>query len=547
MSDASTAPVPPRTTHAGRAARFGAIVALALGLAVLAPGAPARADDFTRQANAAYLVIRGESGREFPLPQDQRSDLVVLPAVAGMQPPPPFLAERLPAILLPPTSRDWAAAAAWAQAPAQRAALEALAKATENEDPERHMAFAQPYGVEGVPIELVSADLYTELGDPPLLAAAEFKYLRKLTWLAVLAHVEANRLLAEGKGSEALEVLVDLVFFGRQVADRQLAPEMTWGLETVALGLEHLRDVAYRDLKAPARTIPIETLKTVVRRLDDRRGPLGLERLRPPGAARLAGEQLLYYVYDASTGAPNADRYSTLLANITTADRPLRLFAEAAVWEQARASAANLRQTREVLGRVHDDFVYRWGLRAHDPTMATEPDYRKTVEGRPGMKVLELLYGRFQDLFVRRQDLRVEAAGTRMSLAMDAYFLQNNTYPSALTAVRPVFAPVIDKDPYSAAGRDMEYFVPGRDQPRGPQGQEVLHEMRVFPPAPYKPFAVKLDSKDFVIYSVGADGDRGWARDVTMSTLTMTTGDLVAWPPVPSLLRQYLVQERLLP
>lgn len=535
------------TLHRPIPARLSRCVApLAIAVAAAIPAGAARGDDFIDKANAMYLVMRKDNKTDVPVPPEKRSDLVLLPAVAAMAAPPPALDKEVQAILLLQTSRDWPAILAWAQAAPQRAVLDALDKITADEGPETHMVFAQPYGVDAVSVEMVAAGLYTELDNPPLLARADFKYLKKLDWVVRLAHVEANRLLAEGKAADAEEVLMNLLLFGRQMADRQLYGEKLWGLIVVGNALEHTRDIAYRDFKSSAHTLPIEKVKDLVKRLDDRTSPVGLGRLLLPAADRLASEQLLYFIYDKTTGTADADHFGTTLAHISTAERPLRLFSEAAKWDQVRPVAAKLPAIKDTLKKVADDYVYRWGLAHFDPTLAGETDYKKTVAGKAPMQVLTITYARYQPLFTVRQDLRVEAAGTRMSLAMYGYFLQNNTFPKGLTAARPVFAPVMDKDPYSPLGHDYEFFVPGRDTPKGPLGELVLHEMKVFPGDPFKPFSAKLDDKDFVIYSIGPDGDKGFAKDVMASSTLLSQGDYAIWPPVSSLLRSYLTQEGLL-
>lgn len=530
-----------------RRAPIALAVAAIIGLTALFPAATARADDYVSQANAMYLVMRKDNRTEVPVPQDKRSELVLLPAVASMTPPPAFLKNPNIAILMTPDSRDWAAAVAWAKAAPQRAVLEALTKITEDEGAETHMVFAQPYGVENVPVEMVSADLYTELGSPPLLAAADFRYLNKMEWVVSLAHLEANRLAAEGKPAEAIEVAMDLLFFGGQLAGRQLFKEKVFGLAVVGSALEAIRDIAYRDFRSKTHILPIDKLKDIVSRLAERKTPQGVERLLLPAADRLAMAQLIEAIYDPQTGQPDPDRFGTTLAHISTSSRPLRLFADAAKWEQVRPVAAKLADVKDVLRKVADDAVYRWGLGAFDPSLATDNDYKKLVAGKAPMQVLTLIYESYPLLFQVRQDLRTEAAGTRTSLAMYGYFLQNNTFPKVLSAIRPTFVQAIDKDPYSPQGREIEFFVPMRDTPKGTGAAANLYEMRVFPGGEYKPFSAKLDDTEFVIYSVGQDNDKGWAKDVVGNSRVMKSGDYGIWPPVTSLLRNYLVQEGKLP
>lgn len=517
------------------------LLALALaGAVALAPGAAHAQDDFLSRANNLYASYR----------QDKRSDLIILPAIQNMDPVPAGAEEGANAILLPVTSSRWPEIEQWAMAPGQRAALEALAKVTEDEGPQTHMVFAQPYGTEGVPIDLVIAELYTELGDPPSLAGAEFLYFEGIEKLWTLAHVEANRLIAAGEGPAAMEVLFDWLFFARQLADREMAPEKMVGMVMMQAALEHIRDIAYQDFRAQSHSLTPSVLTELVQRLDDKRGALGIERLLLPRADLPAVEQLLHRIYDQQTRKPDPARYSTVMAGIASQERPLRLFSEAAKWDAIRMAAADWYTITDTLRNVANDFERRWGLSFRDPVMALTSDYEKNVQGKPGMAPIAARYEMYPEFFKLRQDLFVEAGGTRMALAMYGFSLQQNTFPRDLSAVRPNFARTIDMDPYSASSKGYSFFVPIRDQPKGPRGEPApRHEMRVFPGGIYalegvaENFAVTLGEDQFVIYSVGPDESRDWAKDVTQAQEDYRTGDYLIWPPVTSLLRTHLVQQ----
>lgn len=511
------------------AAAMTAAAALVAPLAAPAPAA-AQAQDFLAQANAFYANI----------PQSQRSDLVVLPAIANLTDPPAQVARATDAVLYHSGAPGWDAVAAWATAQPQADAIKALADATRDEGPTTHMVFAQPYGVEGVPFNLVGADLYTELGDPPTLAAAEFRYLDGLVKLQSLAHVEANRLRAEGKPAEALEVMLDWVFFARQIADRETASEMVWGMRALVLGLEHMRDIAYQDFQAQTRALTPAAITDIIRRLDDKRGPLGLGRMLLPRADRIAVDQLLHRVYDQSTRKTN-DQYGSTMARVTSRERPLRLFSEAARWDVVRSQAAGWYEVQDALRNVAADFQKRWDLPPRDPVLAIQSDYERVVKGKPAYAAIDMRYASYPELFKLRDRLRAEAAGTRMSLAMYGFYLQYNQYPRDLSATRPAFVQTVDKDPY-ANGPDVAFFVPIRDQPKGPRGETQPHEIRVFPGGRYPNFSVSLRDDQFVLYSVGPDETRGWARDATQASEEYREGDLLFWPPAVSLLRQHLIQ-----
>ncbi|MBX3358015.1 MAG: hypothetical protein KF745_06260 [Phycisphaeraceae bacterium] len=501
--------------------------------------AAARADDYTDQANKLYATYVNLSGRTVPLPSEKRSDLVLLPALAKMQPPPAAVSDMESAALITPKSREWEAAQAWATASQQKAVLEALAAVTKNESSLGHMVFAQPYGVDGVPIDLVAADLYTELGDPPLLAAAEFRYLKSVKNMACLVAVECNRLAADGKSGDALELALRLGLFARQIADRELAGEKATGMDLLAFAFTLMDDIAYRDFKSPTHSLTIEKLQDVVKRLDDAASPIGLARIRIPAADQLAAEQLVARVY-GNGDKPNPEIFAATLAKMSVGDRPLRMFSEAAGWEDVRRVAAAKPQTLANIRKVAGDFKYRWGLDPFDPTIASDSDYRKLVAGNPAMRLATVVYRPYPRLLNLRKDLRVQLEGSRQALAMYAYFIKNGTFPAILTGIRPVYIPDLAKDPFDPQGRNFQFFVPSRDL----AGGRKIHEMTVFVGKKYKPFAVKLGEGEFVLYSVGPDGDRGWAKDATGGAASeLTTGDYVIWPPDLSLLRQHLIQE----
>lgn len=510
-----------------------AAAALAAPLALPAP-AVAQAQDFLSQANAFYANT----------PQNKRSDLVVLPAIAKMDEAPAQLFtaahDIYKPILYPTTAPGWSAVETWLMAQPQRDALKALAEATADEGPVTHMVFAQPYGVEGVSFELVGADLYTELGDPPTLAAAELRYLDGLEKLSVLAHGEANRLMAAGQGPEAMEVMLDWLFFARQIADRELVDEKVWGMVATRMALLHLRDLAYQDFQSQSRSLTPSALTDVIRRLDEKRGPLGLDRLMLPRADRIAVDQLLHRVYDQASRQTN-DQYGSTMARVTSRERPLRLFSEAARWDMARAQAAGWYEVRDALDNVANDFQKRWALPARDPVLALQSDYERVIKGKPGFAAIDMRYASYPEFFKLRDRLRTEAAGTRMGLAMYGFHLQYNQFPRDLSATRPAFIQTVDKDPY-ANGPDLSFFVPIRDQPKGPRGETQPHEIRVFPGAGYPDFALHIRDDQFVIYSVGPDEIRGWARDATQANDDYPEGDYLLWPPVTSLLRQHLSQ-----
>jgi len=190
----------------------------AIGATLLVGAHPGLAQDFVGQANDLYSDIRPSN----------RSDRVLLPLLAEMEPPPGVVATPEQAMLFPDGAPGWDAVEAWTQAAPQQAVLEGLATVTADKDARRGMAFGQPYG-QAAGYEAISTGLYTDLGDPPLLAAAQHLYLPALDDMACLVHAEVTRRAGNGAPLDGATLLLDWIFFARQMADREMFDEARWG------------------------------------------------------------------------------------------------------------------------------------------------------------------------------------------------------------------------------------------------------------------------------------------------------------------------------
>jgi len=518
---------------------LGLAAAAIVGMAT-ASTARAQGDDALERINSQFRQV----------PTDKRSDLVVLPVLEGIQDPPASLtsltqawinrvAER--AALVAAKGTDWSTWKAWAEGDSQKAVLATLPKVTEELDPRRAFAFAQPYGAEGVSVELITKGMYSDLGDPPLLARAQHLYMPKLRHMETLVHVETSRLVEEGKVDDALKLLTQWILFARQLADRPMLAEKMWGLEAIELGLVRLRDVAYTDFGSTPRKATVAVLVDTFEKLLPR-SFLDLDRLTLPEGEYAAKQQLVARVMDRNGGV-NASEFSKELARITTVDRPLRRFAAAAYWDEVRGAHEGDLETRQELERLRNDWTIRWNLSYFDPILQNKTQYQLKVAGRPQYAMLDVGLAGIEELFPLRQRLKVEAAGTRMSLAAYAFVVANNRMPPGLAAVRPAFTKgaAIDKDPFSTPAKraDLSYFVPGRDTPKGPQGQEQAYVVSLFPRKPLPEFEIPMRSNEFVIYSVGPDDLASMSLNATQDR-TGVRGDYLLWPPFLSLGRAYL-------
>ncbi|MCC6661739.1 MAG: hypothetical protein IT437_12735 [Phycisphaerales bacterium] len=500
---------------------------------------PAHADDYVDRANALYAPIRA----------DHRSDLVLLPLVAKMDPPPAAVDTPTKAEMLPAGSSAWSAAAAWAQAPNQQAVLKAIDQVTAEENPVEAMAFGQPYGVDAVAsapggVDLVQAGLYTELGDPPMLAAAKFQDLPALDRAACLVHVEATRLAADGQPGAAMQLVTDWLFFSRQMVDRAFYHEAKWGMEHFITSLDRLRDIAYTDSKAAKPALTIDDIAAIQERIREN-GYLRLDRAQFPAGNRIAAEQVVARVY--SQQGPNPDTFAATMARLASTEHPLRLFSEAAKWEQLAQQSADTRDVTEQLARTYDDWSSRWQLSPFDPLVAVPTAYDKLSPGR--FAVLRAALPDMGDLWSLRQVMEAQLVGTRDALGLAAFRQANHNLPLTLSALRPRYVRDIGSDPFNPTGRanggqpPMQFFVPIRDTRArfGPRETPRPHEINVFTPGGEANFRAPVGEDQFVLYSVGPNGRAEWADNATGVPVKDSIGDILFWPPFISLYREELV------
>jgi hypothetical protein len=466
---------------------------------------------------------------------------VLLPLVAKMDAPPAPAAEVKQAVMLAAGSSGWAPAEQWAMAPAQRAVIDALDKVTREERPDEAMAFGQPYGADAVGAsasgaDLIKANLYTDLGDPPMLAGAKFLYLDGLERVMCLVNVEATRLAAAGQMDKAMDVLTDWLFFSRQMADRQMVGESTWGVASMLVSFERIMDVAYVDFRAGKKALTPDQILAEIDRIRDQNGFLRMDRIKFPAANRIAAEQTVAMVFDKNGPSP---AFGQTMARLASTHRPLRLFAEAARWDAIATKHASAADTRDELQKVYDDLAGRWPLDPFDPRMDAKTDLERM--DREQFAVLAAVTPDIPSLFHIRRLVRTYAIGTRDSLGILAFYDASKNFPPVIESIRPRFVKTIEADPFNgdrARGKQppLQYFVPIRDE-TFPSGTEPHpHEMTVSDKK--GSFQVKIGSDQFILYSVGPNGDRDWATEVTAFPAPNEQGDFLIWPPGFSLERQ---------
>lgn len=519
----------------GRAGASRAVVALVAVVSFVAFPLPALADDPIERVNAPYAGIRTE----------RRSDLVILPLLAASDEPPRALREAEPLLLIVPGQAAWPEVAAWATAPNQKALIEGLYKVTEATDFKDSMVFALPYGVEGVSPDLVKARMYIELGDPPLLAAANIQYRPAVWKLAVLAHVEAMRRSSEGDVLGGMEILARIAFFGRQLAERPMYAEVFLGYTLIWQAMERLVDIAYTDYRGSQAIVSsgqVSRLPDFINRLEEDRGVFAIDRLPFPTGNRASAEQLIAQVMQPRGGI-NQDTFAATMARVSAGRRPLRLFGEAGRWQLSAASQRDWFATLEELGKLYDDWQSRWRLDPFDPRML-QPFYSTNLD-KNQFPVLAASAPAISELFPLRQFVRTYIAGVRHALGVLAFQYANRGWPPHLSSIRPNFIRAITSDPFNpnrARGQQppFEYFVPIRDSvDPGPRAERRPHELVVFVPGGAN-FTIRLREDTFVLYSTGPDGGRNNADRIQNSWLIVKDTDMLLWPSVSSLWRQHL-------
>jgi hypothetical protein len=504
-----------------------ALLVMAGSMAISVPAA--RADDYTDRANKAHGS----------LPKERRSDLILLPLLAKLEAAPKGLSTLEDAMLLPAGSANWAAAAKWAEAPAQQAVIKALGTVTAERDWKKAFGFGQPYGIEGVDLDLIQAGLFTDLGDPPTLAAARIGYLPALDKMAILCQVEATRLAASGKVNDAIDLLTNLMCFGRQMADRSMFAEVRWGLTQMQSACERLRDVVYTDGRG-AGAIDLAKLKEQIKKLEDKSNSyLDLGRVSFPVGDRAAAEQLTSRIYKAD-GSVDEQIFASTMSRLGSTTRPLRLFSESGKWRSLASSQGPRDEAAKQVDGIFSDWAARWTTPWFDKRMSNVVFYSKFDKNRfAALAAVAPDMGQLQDL---RQLVRVEVAGTRSALAVAGHHKTIGKLPPQLTSVRPAWLLEIDVDPYNpntanAAKPAFEFFVPIRDTAAF-DGKDNPHEMEIV--AHGSPFQVKLKDDVFVLYSVGSDNARNNAKRVQNTSTLVQGADYLIWPPVVSLVRQNL-------
>lgn len=442
--------------------------ALALVVPAIVAAVPSRAfaqadplsdlGDPVETVNAPYRSV----------PESQRAELVLLPAISAMAEAPGGMESLRDAVFLTPAMGAWAEADAWAAGDAQRAALDAFRDVTERETRYR---FAVLYGAGNVDPEIRETGAFPRLTDDRLLAGADMRHLRALDRLFVLVAVEAERLAAGGDTDGAIDLFVRGVRLSRMIADRAFFAEKHWGMERMAGHMEAMRDILFR---YPDGATP-EALLEIVSRTSDENLLVG--RILLPEADRLAALQMVRDSFNRF-GQPKPTEFGPLMAVISEVERPLARFGEASWWARVGESHAGYYDSIDAINKSFADWTLRWTLRPDDPVFDSPTFYETLDPGR--YAAVRAIVPDYDELFFGREMLRVAQQGTRTAFAVMAYKNAQGVYPKPLFAIRPRYIQSLPLDPFDPRQIDpFQYFVPIRDQPRGEREAPKPHTVQV--------------------------------------------------------------------
>lgn len=505
---------------------------LALGGPLVAPRAALAQQNPVQELNQSLFG---------PIPGDRRSDTVLLPAIAKLDPPPPVLGEQS-ALVIPADAPSFAALSAWAQAQPQRDAIEAVMKITAIDDWRRAFVFALPYGADEVDPERVIEGLYVDLGDPPLLAAARFRYLDRMGTLFDLLHIEVTRLASTGEPQKAAELVIRSMILARQLLDRAFYPEHDLGYRALLAGLARLLDVQYLDARGQSPKLSPEFHRETAARLANG-GFMAIDRIALPQGELAAARQLVDRAFDQA-GRPSRDSFAIELSRVAASTRPLRAFSEQAKWQALADAQADRAGTLDKVRGIADDWKLRWAFSARGELPRTENFVLESQRlERSRFPIIDAVVPPAEVLFDLRQRVIVELVGARTVFAVGGFFARHRALPPILDATAPTFIRAIDRDPFdrSANPRPLEY-----DRGRGGSfvaGSEIQISPSLalgrFSPKGLTDFAAPLVNVGFTLYSAGPDAVRHGGGRATQGTLG-GEGDYLIHPPMLSLMRQRL-------
>jgi len=235
----------------------------------------------------------------------------------------------------------------------------------------------------------------------------------------------------------------------------------------------------------PRKGVNMETFAPIMARIRPRTARCGSSRSPPTGRDRQPARR----VYDS---------YDMLIAARGTADR--------------------VRLTK------------RW-LDPQDSLLKLPSDYMRHVQDGPSYAVLPSVLDGVEDLFAKRNELRVEVRHAHLPRGLRVLAQHTRTSPGP-DRHRPTYVPAIDRHTYSSARgptglRPIKDGIPARSPAWTPSAV-----VKAYPVKPFANFVIPSATDTFALYSVGPDDSDSYSP--THPGRRRSEGDYILWPPMIS-------------
>lgn len=397
-----------------------------------------------------------------------------------------------------PKMADWAKVSGWAESNPKM--VQAIIKCKDK------ILIGMPYGRDGVDPKYVQAGLTCDIGLNGSLRDVRFDYIPALDTICAFATAETYRLMETGQAQQALDLGVATCFLLRQFCDREFRVEKLHAIEMLSDMLSNLRDVfyTYLDKVSDEQFTRISLFEIPFLRPD--RG-----RLFMPEADRVVAEYVLSEVFDESTDAPDAQKFTDMFAGIQSKDAPMTRFGAAKRWYNLAAVHGSKTASLERLKLIYDDWWRRWRIDEYDSILSIPTEFERANRIRYAAVIYSLQD--LQQLFVVRNQLIAEVNGTAVSAAICAYHRRYGVYPDQTEKTYGQFGRRrSDVDPYDKTLGFFRYRM-------------IKERVPVDTPAG----RLWIENDQALLYGLGQDhvDDRA-ARH----TDDGAQGDVVLWPPI---------------
>ncbi len=377
-----------------------------------------------------------------------------------------------------------------------------------------------PYGSEKVPNEYVANDIVAEIGVEGNLHVSHFGYMDTVELACLWATAELYRLFDAGENERAIQLLMSELIVLRKFCDREFLKEQMTFMPMLGNALANTRDMFYTYR---------ESITTTEFRFFSKDGIPYIRtdstRLMMPEGDRFVGEVLLGELFD-SIGAPDPEKFKTILADFQSNQEPLSRFGAAKHWKSISALHLGRDDSLARLNKIYDDWWRRWKLRQFHPQLSAASEFKKS--NPVTYAAVNLIIRDIQDLFQERDILATQINGTAVSAALCGYKNHYGAYPAS---IKMMYAQLLHR------ANNLDFFrrLPLRTEadwslysyPVGP-----LHYRKIKTKTKIKILAdeVFVNAGQCLLYSesLNNEDDRG----------TEEGKDAIFWPPLKSLQRK---------